>query len=463
MVDTAKERVSNKKWLQPDIAGLLDAAPETTTEQIFLNIDPSRREEIDDLTAEIEKQEENDRKLKESHDTWRNTTGKTTRDLAAARIYSRELKSGDIANVLNPNSVPFAEGLADGSPENLHRLVGSFDRSKVEDVLNKPGGLNDRSDTREKLIKLARENPQLVKAMLTSPGYQHIALEARRVLRDEFNNRYEDLLEVVTPRPQEPMPLQTEEEREGLENEKKDLEQKEASEIKTIQGKINVLNKKLQAGRVPILEERRPILDEIANLEKELEGLRQGTRQKRIQAITEQLESETRERAMVESMSGTQTQMEKDELIKQYVAVRGGIKEQVERESPLLKALKQNTDTGKLKRIQNLFIRSLAAKISTDTLGSKKISTAQQELFQRVATSQQEAQNAIEAAGGIQTLLENIVEAEKRINGLPPNSTVLHDELTKLSKMNDMLQTLKEHMDRIAIAQAQKGKGRSSA
>lgn len=256
-VDAAIKGTSGQRWLHPDIGSLADVKPEDVDEELMVNMmtletleeklaekervfsaDPANagipfdrkaatddiykenRQKVQNVAEEILEQAKSNSGLEAAIRTWAQERGKpiaagaslTTddvADLAAAKMYAVDLKPGDIPNILNPNSLAFSLAVPDANPETLHRLFASFDKDKVEKVLSAPGGLNDISDTKEKLIELQKKNPRLVRAVFNSSGYQHIDLEARRVLREEFGDNYKRFLDETSPQTPQPMPLRT--------------------------------------------------------------------------------------------------------------------------------------------------------------------------------------------------------------------------------------------------------------
>lgn len=412
-VNAAAEKVSSQKWLHPDIGGLLDVAPEMTTENTLLNIDPSKKDEIANVAAEIEEQEKINPTLQASNHGWRFATGKTTRDLAAARIYARELNPGDIANVLNPNSPAFAQAIPDANPETLHRFIASFDKEKVESVLSAPGGLNDMSNTREKLVELAGKNPRLVRAIFSSPVYQHIDLAARRVLREEFHNNHDELLETVEPPKAEPMPFKT-----------NDI----TNEIKARQQElVQLANKKKATPTLYTAGREQRLLDEIDRLNQDL--------------LHEQLEEQ-----MIESMSTAKHV--RDFLKKRYEEqYRNQINQQLDKEASFLQTAatkmgKPVEDITKERR-KELFVRDVDAEVTQGYLPAK-ITATNRAVFQEVLDKKQIFTDPSQLAGALHLLLENIQGAEKRINANPTATQVEWKNLDSMKKRyNEIRQELR--------------------
>ena len=102
-------------------------------------------------------------------------------DTAAAATDVKELKPEDIRKIIKPDTLATRIGLTLGNPRNLQKIQDSFGHKKLKDVIEGRGGLNDATNTPEKLDEYARKiNPAMARSILTSPAYREIEIEARR-------------------------------------------------------------------------------------------------------------------------------------------------------------------------------------------------------------------------------------------------------------------------------------------
>jgi hypothetical protein len=128
----------------------------------------------------------------------------------AAATDVKELKPEDIKKMIDPDTLATRIGLTLGNPRNLQRIQDSFGHKKLKSVIEGRGGLNDATNTPEKLDKFARDiNPALVQAIFTSPAYREIDIEARKHMLDAAGRpteHYANFKERLATLPKPPTP-----------------------------------------------------------------------------------------------------------------------------------------------------------------------------------------------------------------------------------------------------------------
>ena len=104
---------------------------------------------------------------------------------APTATFVKEFKPEDVKKLIEPNTLANRIGLTLGNPRNLQRIQDAFGRKKFESVIKGRGGLDDATNTPEKLDKFAKDiNPSLAQAIRRSPAYREIDVEARKHMLD---------------------------------------------------------------------------------------------------------------------------------------------------------------------------------------------------------------------------------------------------------------------------------------
>ncbi len=106
-------------------------------------------------------------------------------NLAAGATYRKSSKPEDIKDIIDPDNFADRVGITLGNPRNLQKVQDNFGIKKFRAVIEGRGGLNDATDTPEKLEEFAKNvNPAMAQAIFTSPAYREVDLEARNHMRD---------------------------------------------------------------------------------------------------------------------------------------------------------------------------------------------------------------------------------------------------------------------------------------
>jgi len=114
-----------------------------------------------------------------------NVTEQDLRNEAAAVTYVKQFKPEDIKKIIDPDTFATRVGITLGNPRNLQRIQDNFGLKKFKAVIEGRGGLNDVTNTPEKLDYFSRKvNPALAQAIFRSPAYREIDLEARKHMLD---------------------------------------------------------------------------------------------------------------------------------------------------------------------------------------------------------------------------------------------------------------------------------------
>ena len=106
------------------------------------------------------------------------------RDTAAAANFVSEFKSADISNIIDTKNLATRTGIMLGNPANLQRIADEHGKKALEDVITGRGGLNDATNTYEKMISFAEASPRMFKGLFTLPALQYIDIEARKHMVD---------------------------------------------------------------------------------------------------------------------------------------------------------------------------------------------------------------------------------------------------------------------------------------
>jgi len=110
------------------------------------------------------------------------------RHTTAAALDVKEFKPEDIRKMIDPAGLANRVGLTLGNPRNLQRIQEHFGLKKLKDVIEGRGGLDDATDTPEKLLEYATKiNPAMARAILTSPAYREMDLKARKNMLDPLD------------------------------------------------------------------------------------------------------------------------------------------------------------------------------------------------------------------------------------------------------------------------------------
>jgi len=107
------------------------------------------------------------------------------RNIAASATFTKELKPEDMKKMIDPDAFATRVGITLGNPRNLQRIQDNFGHKKLKSVIEGSGGLNDATNTPEKLDKFAKDiNPAMAQAIFRSPAYREIDIEARKHMLD---------------------------------------------------------------------------------------------------------------------------------------------------------------------------------------------------------------------------------------------------------------------------------------
>ncbi len=107
------------------------------------------------------------------------------RDTAATTSYVRDLRPEYIKLIADPDEDPGTRmGITLGAPENFRQIQQNFGRKTLLDMIEGPGGLNEATNTPEKMERFYKDAPQLARAIFTNPFMREIPIEGRNQLRD---------------------------------------------------------------------------------------------------------------------------------------------------------------------------------------------------------------------------------------------------------------------------------------
>jgi len=112
-----------------------------------------------------------------------NTVNKKIMDEAATATYVRDFKAGDIGKIANTKALGVKMGFVLGNPNNFQRIVDEHGVGALKDAVEGAGGLNDATDTTDKLDKLFDVN-QNAKAFFTNPALSQIDFSGRNKMLD---------------------------------------------------------------------------------------------------------------------------------------------------------------------------------------------------------------------------------------------------------------------------------------
>lgn len=100
---------------------------------------------------------------------------KFLRDTAAGATLVKEFKPDDVKKIIDPDNLATRVGLTLGNPKNLQKIQDNFGSKKLKAIIEGRGGLNDATNTPEKLDKFVAEvNPQMGRALFTSPALREL-------------------------------------------------------------------------------------------------------------------------------------------------------------------------------------------------------------------------------------------------------------------------------------------------
>lgn len=106
------------------------------------------------------------------------------RNIAASATFVKELEPEDIKKIIDPDNFATRVGITLGNPRNLQKIQDNFGIKKLKAVIEGMGGLNDATNSPEKLDEFYQINPQMINAILNSPAYRELEIEARKHMRD---------------------------------------------------------------------------------------------------------------------------------------------------------------------------------------------------------------------------------------------------------------------------------------
>ncbi len=105
----------------------------------------------------------------------------------ATATYVKEFKPEDVKKLADPDTLGTRVGLTLGNPRNLQKVQDNFGRKKFESVIEGRGGLDDATNTPEKLDEFCSGiNPQMGRAVFIrpSPAMNELAIKGREHMRD---------------------------------------------------------------------------------------------------------------------------------------------------------------------------------------------------------------------------------------------------------------------------------------
>ncbi len=203
-------------------------------------------------------------------------------NLAAGATYRKESKPEDIKDIIDPDNFADRVGLTLGNPRNLQKIQDNFGIKKFRAVIEGRGGLNDATNTPEKLEAFAKNvNPAMAQAIFTSPAYREVDLEARNNIRDlddRPTTNYDDLKTKFEVDKKLDATSGLRVFYEGIRKDKERIRGIEEAE-KTAQRNLDeAKRKKLAAADIKILDDTlKTITDDIADkkdeIERKIEGL----------------------------------------------------------------------------------------------------------------------------------------------------------------------------------------------
>ncbi len=109
------------------------------------------------------------------------------RNIAASATFTKELKPEDMKKMIDPDAFATRVGLTLGNPRNLQKIQDNFGIKKLKAVIERRGGLNDAMGSREKLEKFYKINPQMIKALFTSPAYKELNIEGTKYIPEGYD------------------------------------------------------------------------------------------------------------------------------------------------------------------------------------------------------------------------------------------------------------------------------------
>lgn len=139
----------------------------------------------------------------------------TIKDIAAGAAHTRGLKPKDIPDVTKGSvkSLAFRWGMQHGTSAKLQKILDSFDKDTVENVLDETGGLNqifdalkNRPQEQKRALKdLHRKNESFLRWFFTTPAGRSWKFSGREVLEREFTS-YDNFITQMRKQPPPPPP-----------------------------------------------------------------------------------------------------------------------------------------------------------------------------------------------------------------------------------------------------------------
>ena len=190
---------------------------------------------------------------------------------APAATFVKELKPEDIRKIADPDTLAIRVGITLGNPRNLQRIQDNFGIKKLKAVIEGRGGLNDATNSPKKLDEFDKINPQMVNAILSSPAYRELDIEARKHMQDpldqpttsfeEFRRRRR-IRDITSPRLQEVSRLLKD-----MAILRRNLARaREDSEIRNIRQQLTDLQDRAEIIKGKLTPEEQKSWDEIENL-----------------------------------------------------------------------------------------------------------------------------------------------------------------------------------------------------